>query len=771
MLCTGFLRAQTIIRGKITDQQTGEVLPGATIKAGTKVALASADGNFTIELQKGVKYVTASFTGYEARRVPLSINQSFLSITLASNNVNLSAVSVTGYQTNRKLLETAGSIGILNTAALQRGDNIDIMAALNTIPGVKMEAYTAGNYRISIRGSLINNPWGIRNLRVYWNDIPLSSPDGTAQKSIDFDPAIIGSVEILKGPSGSMFGAGNGGVLLIKNAKAAIGQNTLEAGYTAGSYGFSRLETSYKAADTNFNIVANVIRQRYDGYRENNWGNKDVVNIFSEYIPGKSRKISFFVTHARGSLGIAGGLTRAQMDSMPRQAVRYNKDNKTSVKRFDATALGASQTYNFSSRFSNITSVYGNFQTYDHPFGSGVYYNGYLKESLSGYGGRTKFLYAADLGKVKSRFSLGAEYQYQHQLGNTFAVINDVPGTWPEPGNLRQNDIVVSKSSSLFAQAELDLPFNIYLTAGASFNRLSYDILDLFKDSAHVNYSGLLKFPDRVSPRIGLVKKITQTVSVHASMSYGYSPPPVSQINNYDGTLNMNIKPEDGRNYELGVRGEAFKSRFNFDVTTYQMHLKNAIVPVARPNGTTAYRNAGATNQKGIEALLSYLAVSNVLQDLSFMKAWISYTYNDYTFTDYKTQSFDWASSSVITLDNSGKHVTGVVPHSLSAGVDIDTRPGFFGNIVCYYYDKIPLNDANTYYSDPYSLLNIKLGYKKIIGPLGCEIFAGINNAFNVRYSSLILYNADANGIPPQFFNPSPGVNYYTGLKLKYNFK
>ncbi|MCH5684876.1 TonB-dependent receptor plug domain-containing protein [Niabella sp. W65] len=130
---------------------------------------------------------------------------------------------------------------------------------------------------------------------MYWNDIPLSSPDGTAQKSIDFDPAIIGSVEILKGPSGSMFGAGNGGVLLIKNAKAAIGQNTLEAGYTAGSYGFSRLETSYKAADTNFNIAANIIRQRYDGYRENNWGNKDVVNIFSEYIPGKSRKISFLL--------------------------------------------------------------------------------------------------------------------------------------------------------------------------------------------------------------------------------------------------------------------------------------------------------------------------------------------------------------------------------------------------------------------------------------------------------------------------------------------
>lgn len=770
VLYAGILYAQTTIRGQVTDQQTGEVLSGATVKAGTQVAATSGGGEFTIKLQEQVQFLTVSCTGYETRRVALPPERPFLSITLANNSVNLSTISVTGYQTNRKLLETAGSVGILNGAALQRGDPMDIMAATNTIPGVKMEAYTAGNYRISIRGSLINNPWGIRNLRVYWNDIPLSSPDGTAQKSIDFDPAIIGSVEVLKGPSGSMFGAGNGGVLLIKNTKAAVGQSALEAGYTVGSYGLSRLEASYKAADTNFNISASAVRQRYDGYRENNWGNKEVVNLFSEYTTGRNRKISFFVTHAQGSIGIAGGLTKEQMDSMPRQAVQYNKDNRISVKKFDATALGASQMYQFNDNFNNTTSVYGNFQTYDHPFGSGVYYNGYLKESLSGYGGRTRFLYMADLGAVKSRFSVGAEYQYQHQSGNTFAVINDVPGTWPEPGALRQNDIVVSRSNSIFGQAELDLPFNLFLTAGASFNRLSYDILDLLKDSAHVKYSGLLKFPDRVSPRIGLVKKITQTVAVHASMSYGYSPPPVSQINNYDGTLNLDIKPEDGRNYEIGLRGGLAKNRFNFDISTYQMHLKNAIVPVARPDGTTAYRNAGATNQKGIEALVSYLMIHNPGKYFSFLKTWVSYTYNDYIFTDYKTQSYDWASASVITKDNSGKQVTGVVPHSLSAGVDMDTRGGFFGNIVYYYYDKIPLNDANTYYSDPYALLNVKLGYRRAIGPLSGEIFAGINNAFNARYSSLILYNADANGIPPQFFNPSPGVNYYPGLKLKYNF-
>lgn len=765
--------AQNLLRGKVTDQQTGASLPGATIKAGTTVRSATGEGEFELPFAAGTETMEVSFIGYETRIIKLQGDMGYLNIALVSSNTNLSTVTVTGYETNRRLLETAGSIGVLRAKDLQRGDNMDIMPAMNTIPGVKMEAYSAGNYRISIRGSLINNPWGIRNLRIYWNDIPLSSPDGTALKTIDFDPTIIGSVEVLKGPSGSMYGAGNGGVLLVKNSKAEQGKTTVEAGYTGGSYGFSRLQTAYKSSGENYSIAASIVRQRYDGYRENNWGNKDIVNLFTEFRPNPKSRVSFFATHVTGSLGIAGGLNKSQADSMPTQALQFNKNNKISVKKYEATALGASHSYQFSDLFSNTTSIYGNFQTYDHPFGSSIYYNGYLKESLSGYGARTKFVYSPVLFHIKSRFSIGGEYQFQNQMGNTFSIINDQPGTWPETGDLRQNDIVKSTSKMIFAQAEFDLPANTFLTLGASYNKLSYDILDMFKGAGHVDYSGLLEFPDKISPRVGLVKAITNNISAHASMSFGYSPPPVSQLNNYDGTLNKSIKPEDGTNYELGIRGAIFKTKLNFDITAYQMYLGNAIVPVARPDGTTAYRNAGKTNQKGIEAALSYILFNDSKNMVSFLKPWVSYTFNDYEFTDYKTQSFDWGSSSVVTKDNSGKKVTGVVPNSVSAGIDLDTRIGVYANAICYYYDKSPLNDGNTYYAAAYSLLNIKLGYRKTFNQVAVDISAGINNAFDTQYTSLLLYNADATsgGAAPQFYNPSVGVNYYAGVKIKYSFK
>ncbi|HEX5155319.1 MAG TPA: TonB-dependent receptor [Parafilimonas sp.] len=776
VLCTGlWVAAQNKVSGKIIDQQTNEPLTGATVKViNTKnTSLTDKSGAFTIESKTNIEAIEISYIGYETKRIALGNTSGFLNIVLTASTLNLNSVTVTGYENNRKLSETAGAISILKSKEIQRGDNMDIMPALNTVPGVKMEAYVTGDYRISIRGSLLNNPWGIRNVKLYWNDIPLSSPDGTASHGVDFDPTMIGSIEILKGPSGSIYGAGNGGVLLFKSDRAFTGQNKLETGYTAGSYGFGKWSTAYKTGTNNFNLAANYTHQRYDGYRENGWSDKDVVNIFAQFLPGEKRTVNLFVNYATGTFGLMGGLDSEQVAQNPRQAIQYAKDNKTSVKRYNVAQFGASQTYHFNDKFFNTTSIYASMQTLDHPYGESEYYNGYLKESTEGLGARTKFVYAPQLGNIKSRFTLGAEFMYQHQFGNTYTIVNDVPDTWPETGDLFQSLITVSKSNIIFAQAEFDLPWRLLLTAGASYNDLSYDITDLYKDSAHVNYSGLIDFPKKISPRIGLVKVVNSNLSVYGSISYGYSPPPLWELNNFDGTLNKDIKPEDGQDYELGIRGNAFSNKFSYDITAYQMFITNAIVPVTNQYGTTSYKNAGSTNQKGVEAMLMFAAINNPNKNISLLRLWTSFTYNNYKFRDYVAESFNWDNNTVIKSDYSGNEVTGVVPVSVSAGIDAATKAGLYFNTVFYYYDKSPMNDANTAYNKAYSLLNAKLGFREDIKQwLAIDVFAGVNNLTNTQYSSLINFNADANayGAPPAWYNPSPGSNFYGGLKLTFNF-
>jgi len=773
LLLTNTSFAQQLIRGKITDSQTGEPLAGANIVVNGTADGTSSDknGEFSIDVSEEQHSVSVSFVGYETINIPVSGIKGQVNIPLVNSGLILSEVTVKGYENNKKLIETSGAIAMLSTREIQRGDNTAILPALNTVPGVKMEASGPGDYRVSIRGSVISDPWGIRNVKLYWNDVPLSSPDGTASHGVDIDPAMISGIEVLKGPSASLYGAGNGGVILFKSDKATFGQRLAETSFTAGSYGLHRFNSRYRASGENFNVAANIVTQRYDGYRENGWGAKDLVNMFAQFYPSDKRSLNFIVNHATGGFGISGSLDSAQIENNPRQAATFNRDNRTSVKEYNYTLVGGSQTYDFTEKFSNVTSLFASTQTLDHPYGSSASYNGYLKESTFGYGFRTKFLFDHDFGEIKSRFILGDEYQYQHQFDNTFQVVNDVPGTWPETGNPIGDLIWISNSNVAFAQAEFDFPTKTFLTLGASYNKLWYDIVDLLRTSGHTDGTGTINFDGKLSPRIGIVQTVRENLAMHASVSYGYSPPPSWEINNFDGTLNTGIKPEDGVNYEVGVRGNIISERINIDISTYQMFLDNAIVPLVNKNGTTSYRNAGATNQKGIEAMLSYVAIQDTRKIFSLLKIWTSVTGTDYRFKGYRTESFDWSTFSVVQHDNSGKKVTGVVPFTLTGGVDMEMKGGIYFNAVAYLYSSAPMNDANSAWSNAYTLVNSKVGFRAKFGKFGADVFAGVNNALDAQYSSLISLNANANGTPSKWFNPAAGVNYYGGVKVSYSLR
>ncbi|MFZ9719572.1 MAG: TonB-dependent receptor, partial [Chitinophagaceae bacterium] len=55
-----------------------------------------------------------------------------------------------------------------------RYNKTSLVQAFNTIAGVRMEERSPGSYRINIRGSSLRAPFGVRNVKVYWNDIPLT---------------------------------------------------------------------------------------------------------------------------------------------------------------------------------------------------------------------------------------------------------------------------------------------------------------------------------------------------------------------------------------------------------------------------------------------------------------------------------------------------------------------------------------------------------------------------------------------------------------------
>src|SRR5690606_28126286 len=98
------------------------------------------------------------------------------------------------------------------------------------------------------------------------------------------------------------------------------------------------------------------------------------------------------------------------------------------------------------------------------------------------------------------------------------------------PGTMSFDDEVEVTEGFVFAQAEMDLPADFYLTAGASLNNLRYSIARVSEAATNLNFRQGRKIKAQVSPRLGLVKMLTENLSAHASVSTGFSPPTEAEI-------------------------------------------------------------------------------------------------------------------------------------------------------------------------------------------------------------------------------------------------
>ena len=156
---------------------------------------------------------------------------------------------------------TPASIGIINSQQLQQHGDESLLPALNTIPGVRMEERSPGSYRLSIRGSLLRSPFGVRNVKVYVDDFPLTDAGGNTYLNL-LDAKSIERVEILKGPDGSLFGANSGGVVLLNTKGQQSDTSEIAFGLAGGSYGLLHENASLKLTSDRSQFSFNQAWQR-----------------------------------------------------------------------------------------------------------------------------------------------------------------------------------------------------------------------------------------------------------------------------------------------------------------------------------------------------------------------------------------------------------------------------------------------------------------------------------------------------------------------------
>ena len=676
----------------------------------------------------------------------------------------LPEAAVTGYGQQLPLRRTAAAVGVVDAAVLERFPQNALTQAVNTLPGVRLEERATASYRLSVRGSTLRSPFGVRNVKVYYQGLPFTEAGGTTPLNL-LDPGLIGRLEVIKGPAGSVYGAGTGGAVLLEGRRPQPGLARVQAGFTVGSFGLRRTTAAVEQGTATSYVRAQYARQTLDGYRQNSALRRDVLALDGEWQPAEQHTLALHLLYTDLDYQIPGSLTRTQFEQNPRQARPGTATVPGTVQQRAAYAsrtalVGGTHTVRFSERLELASTLYATGSVVHTPFLVDIERN-----TLLGGGGRVVARYRTALAGRTLRLQAGAESQTGFENSRNY---QNRGGT---PGPLRYDDEIRTRTGFTFAQADYELPAHLLLTVGASYNRLRYRISRVSDAAARPQGYALRRdFRPQVAPRVALLREFGAGLTVYGSVSTGFSPPTDEEIRPSDGSLNRALQAERGTSYELGARGTLWQQRLTYDLALYDLRQRQTITSFTNEQGVQLFRNAGTTRQRGLEAavgawLWQQEAASSRPQAASLgsstranatygLRAWASYAYNHYRFGRYESGGQDF----------SGNRLTGTAPHTLTTGLDFTHPTGFYLNPTVNHQSRLPLNDANTEYAAGYWTLGTRAGWRRTLGRLGLDVFSGIENATNRRYS---LGN-DLNAFGGRYFQPAPGRNFYGGVQASW---
>lgn len=663
------------------------------------------------------------------------------------STITLKNIIVKAYEQNRSLIDVAAPVSVTSQAQLNRFGNMSILPALNITPGVSMEERSPGSYRLNIRGSSLRSPFGVRDIKIYLNDIPLTDPGGnTYLNQLSFYN--FNSIEIIKGPASSLYGAGIGGAMLIHTLPENW-KKEISLAYTTGSFNTNSFNVNAKTGDADHENNFNYSHQTSDGYRQQAKMRRDIATWESLLKINNKQTLHAYMSYSDLYYQTPGGLTLAQYNDDPRQARPGSGSQPGAVQNkaaiYQKTFLaGFSSGYKFNDYWKNTTSLYGAYTDFINP---GIRVYEYRKEPH--FGGRSVFEYKKKIGETVFQLDFGTEAQ------KGFFNTRDYGNKRGVADSMQSDDNLNNWQYMFFAQTNFEFAHGWAVTAGVSLNK-SY-IQDVHLSSRPSTTQKRL-FKNQLPPHLAVLKQLKKNISVYGSIARGFSPPTVSEVLRSDGLFGTNLQPEDGMDYEIGIKGTFLHDKLYFDISGFSFDLKNTIVQRIDTNGIYYYVNAGSTKQNGVELYASYQLVDVPTHFINSAKVWASYALHDFHYGDFKQ---------VNTYFSKNK-LPGAAPNVVVAGLDVASKTGCYINITYNYTDKIALNDADSAYAASYNLLGARLGYKRdFSSKISAEIFAGVENTFDTKYS---LGN-DINAAAGRYYNAAPGRNYYAGFVFNFSKK
>ena len=620
--------------------------------------------------------------------------------------------------------------------------------ALATIPGLFFQnRYNfAQDLRIAIRGFGARANFGIRGIRIFADDIPLTLPDG--QGSVDaIDLGSAEWVEVIRGPFSAVYGAASGGVINIRT-ESGPEIPFVSGRLNLGSYGYRQIQAKTGGENGPWNWLVNVSATNLDGYRDHSEYRSDLLNSKFRYQVNDGSRLTLIISAVdQPEAQDPGGLNAGEVAEDRRQAAPRNLLYNAG-EALDQQTLGLTwhkdvnenqvlmlRTYHVSRDFNNRLP----FDVNSNGQGGSVD----LDRKFTGLGGNYRWtsVLGGDQDGRTNQLVLGFDYDAQRDLRQRFA---NNQGT---PGDLTTGQDEDVTTSAVYVEDAWDITRNLGLTLGARYDDVDYEVTDRTGGGG----SGRADFT-QFSPMAGLLWSIGPGMKLYGNISRAFDPPTTTELANPEGSsgFNQNLDPQTATNYELGMKG-LLVDRARYELALFQIDVRDAIVPFELAgSGQSFFENAGRSTHRGLEAALS-------MELLPGLTASATYTWSDFTFDEFRGvdgEVFD------------GNRIPGIPEHLFNIDLAWSHSSGFYAGWDLLYAGSFYADNANEIETGDYLVSNLRAGYRRSGEHWEISPFVGVNNLFDEKYIGNVRLNASFG----RFYEPAPERNVYAGVLIRYGF-
>lgn len=647
--------------------------------------------------------------------------------TVTKQPISLDEVVVFFSRNKHTIHNLSAPVQVVDQAAISKNEMGDLSSVLTSVSGVQMQSGTFQTNRIVIRGIGSRSPYSTNRTRAYFDDIPLTSGDGTTIVD-DIELSFIDKVEITKGSYSAWHGGGMGGSIRFVSFAEPNKVFDAEANAIAGSFGFQKYTGNVKTKYPLGSLNVGLAHHSGNGFRENSKFKRNSLLITGKN--GKKHKFNYIFSINDVHSNTPSSIDYITFKNSPSKAAP-NWLNAAGFKNY-IHYLGGMKSENSLGKNLYNTAIF-----------SGSILDQYELRPFNILDDNSIAVTLQENIQLKHRFftaSLGVDWMHEKY---SWKILENTSL------NKKQHTSETRKQLNTYFNFETNPLTALVFSLHGNLNSTHYDIEDLFLNDS-VNYSGMYFNKLVFSPKIGLTYRYNSSITIYASAGHGFSNPTVEESLTSDGFFNSRLKPEQGWTVEIGSRTIAYKQKFWMDFSLYTISLNNLLVTKRLSEEVFYGENAGKCSLHGAEIQFTY-------KPATFFQTVVSSAKSMNKFNEFVSNNIDFK----------GKDLPGIP--NFQANIDLQTTYRQFQlNTMVSYTGSQFMDDANSVEASDWKTVSLRLSYTLRLSKIyQFTVVSTVRNLFNEHYASMVLVNAPSfSGSMPRYYYPGMPRNFLFAIEM-----